>query len=373
MLIGIDASRAVRSERTGTENYSLLLIRALCRQVGGHRLRLYCSEPPEEGLFPECERVEWRIMPFARLWTHVRLSLEMLLHPPDVLFVPAHVLPLCHPRASVVTVHDLGYLHFPAAHKRVSRWYLDWGTRYSARSARRVIVDSIATRNDLGCAYGVRQDKTVIAYPASTMGKVLALEADDLAEVQARLGTGDRYLLFLGTLQPRKNLESLIAAFRLLIVSGRVEDDVRLVLAGKAGWLSESILRAASAPELAGRVALTGYVAQEDVAPLLRGAMVFCYPSWYEGFGMPVLEAMRCRVPVVCSNTSSLPEVGQDAALQVDPGSVKAIADGIAAVLSDAELRVRMVARGLEVADSFSWDACARTVLETLVSAGRDG
>jgi len=285
VLIGIDASRAVRSERTGTENYSLLLIRALCRQVGGHRLRLYCSEPPEEGLFPECERVEWRIMPFARLWTHVRLSLEMLLHPPDVLFVPAHVLPLCHPRASVVTVHDLGYLHFPAAHKRVSRWYLDWGTRYSARSARRVIVDSIATRNDLGCAYGVRQDKTVIAYPASTMGKVLALEADDLAEVQARLGTGDRYLLFLGTLQPRKNLESLIAAFRLLIVSGRVEDDVQLVLAGKAGWLSESILRAASAPELAGRVALTGYVAQEDVAPCCAAPWFFATLVGTRGLG----------------------------------------------------------------------------------------
>jgi len=370
MLIGIDASRAVRSQRTGTENYSLFLIRALCRQAEGHTLRLYCSRPPAEGLFPECERAEWRIMPFPRFWTHVRLSIEMLLHPPDVLFVPAHVLPLCHPKASVVTVHDLGYLHFPAAHKRMARWYLDWGTRFSAFSARCVIVDSLATRKDLVAAYGVPQENTVVAYPAATMDVEVVPDTETMAETRARLGTGERYLLYLGTLQPRKNLESLIEAFRLLVESGRVDDEVRLVLAGKAGWLADGILRAANAPDIKSRVVLTGYVSKEDVGSLMRGATAFCYPSWYEGFGLPVLEAMRVGVPVVCSNTSSLPEVGQDAALQVDPASVEAIADGIYAVISNEGLRARMIARGVEVAESFSWDACARTVLETFVSVG---
>lgn len=371
MLIGIDASRAVRTQRTGTENYSLFLIRALCQQAAGHTLRLYCSQAPAEELFPGCTRAEWRIMPFSRLWTHVRLSLEMLLHPPDVLFVPAHVLPLCHPKASVVTVHDLGYLRFPAAHKRLARWYVDWGTRYSAQAARRVIVDSLATQDDLVRAYGVSKEKTVVAYPAGTMDEVAVPDAEVLAEVQGRLGTGERYLLYLGTLQPRKNLVSLIGAFRLLVESGRIEDDVRLVLAGKPGWLSADILRAADAPDLQRRVIRTGYVAAEDVVPLLSGAMVFCYPSWHEGFGLPVLEAMRCRVPVVCSNTSSLPEVGRDAALLVDPASVEAIAGGIDAAVNNAHLRAQMIARGLEVADSFSWDACAQAVLETLVSVGR--
>ena len=139
MLIGIDASRAARAHRTGTENYSLYLIRALARIAEGHSLRLYSDVPPPAGLLPDDASVEWRVMPFPRLWTHLRLSLEMALHPPDVLFVPAHVLPLVHPRASVVTVHDLGYLYYPEAHGRWARWYLDWGTRYSAQRARWVV------------------------------------------------------------------------------------------------------------------------------------------------------------------------------------------------------------------------------------------
>ena len=134
MLIGIDASRAAYPQRTGTENYALFLIRHLLRLDLENRYRLYFSFSPEPALFPQVPHVEIRAIPFPRLWTHVRLSWEMATQPPDVLFVPSHVLPMVRPARSVVTVHDLGYLHYPQAHTRWARWYLQWSTIHNARS-----------------------------------------------------------------------------------------------------------------------------------------------------------------------------------------------------------------------------------------------
>jgi glycosyltransferase involved in cell wall biosynthesis len=162
MLIGIDASRAVVARRTGTETYSLRLICNLMALGTGHRLRLYTNGQPPAGLFVgdlAAANVELRSIPFPRLWTHLRLSAEMAVRPPTVLFVPAHVLPLIHPRRSVVTVHDLGYLAYPEAHKTGDRRYLDWSTRWNARCATAVIADSAATKADLIRACGVDERK----------------------------------------------------------------------------------------------------------------------------------------------------------------------------------------------------------------------
>ena len=154
MLIGIDASRAVTARRTGTETYSLRLIQALIGLRSGHCFRLYTNGEPPAGLFWDGmapPNVEVRSIPFPRLWTHLRLSAEMLTRPPDVLFVPAHVLPLIHPRRSVATVHDLGYLYYPDAHRPADRRYLDWSTGWNARRSTLVLADSLATRNATWC------------------------------------------------------------------------------------------------------------------------------------------------------------------------------------------------------------------------------
>ena len=174
MLIGIDASRATIARRTGTETYSLNLIRALIGLGSGHRFRLYtngAAHVPGTGDLWSLEvpgtlnaNVEIRSIPFPRLWTHIRLSAEMLMHPPDVLFVPAHVLPLIHPRRSVVTVHDLGYLHYPEAHRAADRRYLDWSTRWNGRQATAVLADSQATKDDLVRAYGVDPGRVHVVY-----------------------------------------------------------------------------------------------------------------------------------------------------------------------------------------------------------------
>ena len=372
MLIGIDASRAAAAERTGTENYSLYLIRALLQVGSAHRFRLYFSQAPPEGLFLRNERVSWRVLPLPRLWTHLRLAGEVALHPPDVLYVPAHVLPWLHPRRCVATVHDLGYLYYPQAHTRWARWYLDRTTRFNARAARRVIADSQATRDDLVAHYGVDPAKIVVAYPAGAPGLGPVTDVALLEAVQRRYSTSARYFLYVGTLQPRKNLETLVQAFAELVIQDIIPAEVKLVLAGRRGWLYGELFALVQRLGLERRVVFPGYVAAEDLAALLSGALAYVLPSWYEGFGLPVLEAMACETPVICSNVSSLPEVAGDAALLVDPHDVSGLVQALARVFREPALRAELIARGRERVRVFSWQRCAEQVLAVLEAVGRE-
>ncbi|HHX42607.1 MAG TPA: glycosyltransferase family 4 protein [Chloroflexi bacterium] len=373
MLIGIDASRAVAAERTGTENYCLHLIRALVELGSAHRFRLYLNEPPTDDALPCGDGVEWRLIPFPRLWTHLRLGWEVTLRPPDVLYVPSHVIPLIHPRRSVATVHDLGYLYYPEAHTRWSRWYLGWSTRHNARASRRVIVDSLATRDDLVRWYGVDPAKTVVAYPAGVRDLAPVADPDKIASVRRRYDTGERYVLYVGTLQPRKNLETLVRAFAQLARRSLLPRDTRLVLAGRRGWLTEELDAAIAASGCAERIVLPGYVAGEDLATLLSGALAFVMPSWYEGFGLPVLEAMACGTPVVCSRAASLPEVAGDAALLFDPADEGGLAAALARLAAEPALRAELALRGLRRARAFTWERCAEIVLATLEEVASEG
>jgi glycosyltransferase involved in cell wall biosynthesis len=360
MLIGIDASRSVAQERTGTENYSLNLIRHLLALRSDHRYRLYFNRPPTYNL--QSTTYNLRIMPFPRLWTHLRLSWEMAHRPPDLLFVPAHVLPIVHPRRSVVTVHDLGYLYYPEAHRLLDRLYLDLSTRYDARAAAHLIADSSATKRDLIQRYGVEPDSITVVYPGYDDATFQPVRDEEAIEaVKTRYDIAGDYILFVGTLQPRKNLTRLIEAYWKLETGSW-----KLVIAGKKGWLYGEIFRRVEELGLERRVVFTGYVTQEDLPVLLSGARLFVFPSLYEGFGLPVLEAMACGTPVVCSNAASLPEVAGDAALLVDPLDVEELAAALERVLSDEELRAGLIERGFEQAKRFSWERCARETLDVL-------
>ncbi|OGO06780.1 MAG: hypothetical protein A2Y73_06120 [Chloroflexi bacterium RBG_13_56_8] len=369
MLIGVDASRAAASQPAGPEYYSRWLIGAMIEVGQAHRFRLYFNQAPPEGLFAQDDRVGWRVMPFPRLWTHFRLAWEVLRHPPDVLFVPAHVLPWLHPPHCVATVHDVGHLHYPSAYTRRARWYLDWSTRFNARVAQRVIVDSRATRDDLVAQYGVPAEKIVLAYPAGAEEMAPVTDPQSLQEVRERYGTGESYFLHVGTLQPRKNLTTLIEAFATLVAEGAVGAEVRLVLAGKRGWLYEDILQRARGLNLGKRLVFPGYVASAALPALLSGALAYVVPSWYEGFGLPILEAMACDTPVICSNVSSLPEVAGDAALLFDPRDARALAEAMARIVREPSLREELVARGRERVRAFSWQRCAEQVLSACEAA----
>ncbi|MGQ9681129.1 MAG: glycosyltransferase family 4 protein [Anaerolineae bacterium] len=367
MLIGIDASRATVARRTGTENYSLQVTRELLVAAPEHRFRLYLREPDAANVLPKPPNAEVRLLGPRRLWTHLGLSGEMLRRPPDVLFVPAHVVPLRHPRATVVTIHDVGYRYFPAQHTWRSRAYLDWSTRYSCRAARHIIADSHATAGDLQSLYDVPASKISVVH----LGLDPSLKPASMEEqmrVRVRYGLHSPYVLYLGTIQPRKNLARLVQAFARLPSTLAPLD---LVLVGSTGWLAEGIQRAIREHGVQGRVRLTGYVPQQDLAPLLSAAVCFVLPSLYEGFGLPVLEAMACGTPVICSEAGSLREAAGDAALLFPPTDADALQAALLRVLDDESLRASLIERGHAQAQRFSWARCARETLDVLLAAGQ--
>ncbi len=373
MLIGIDASRATVARRTGTETYSLHLIRGLIRLGQAHRLRLYTNGQPPDGLFwtgAAPSNVELRSISFPRLWTHLRLSAEMAARPPRGALCAGPRAAVDSSPAYVVTVHDLGYLHYPEAHRAVDRRYLDWSTRWNARQATAVLADSAATKADLVRAYGVEPGKIHVVYLGRDESLAPVLDPSVLAAARARYGIGERYLFYVGTLQPRKNLARVIEAF-VRLAGTPAFAGVQLVLGGKRGWLYDDLFDRVERLDLQDRVLFPGYIEDADLPALLSGALAFVFPSLYEGFGIPVLEAGACGVPVITSNTSSLPEVAGDAALLVDPHDVDAIADAMVRLVTDEALRADLARRGLENVERFSWEKCARETLAVLESVGR--
>lgn len=362
MLVGVDASRAIADHPTGTETYSRELVKALLSLDSSHRFRLYFRSAPPSSLF---RGAELRPIPLPRLWTHVRLAWEMARHPPDLLFVPAHVLPPIQPRRTLVTVHDVGYRAFPEAHPPLQRLYLDLSTRWNARTASHVLTDSQATKEDLVTCYGVDAHKVTVAYPGRDASLQPVRDNDAVRAAKARYGIVEDYFLYLGTLQPRKNLRRLVEAFHQFI-AGRTSPPIQLVLAGKPGWLCDELLAELERGELGSRVHLPGYIAQDDKATLLSGATAFVFPSLHEGFGLPVVEAQACGCPVITSTTSSLPEAAGDAAILVDPRDTGAIAEAMERLGSNPNLRAALIERGLTNAQRFSWRACARTVLDVI-------
>ncbi|MBN1874118.1 MAG: glycosyltransferase family 4 protein [Anaerolineae bacterium] len=372
LCIGIDASRAVSQSPTGTEGYSYHLTRALLPELSSrYRVCLYTNQPLHDAewqSFPcvpaphiPTRGVGMRLIPFPRLWTHLRLSWEMMRYPPDLLFVPAHVLPLARPRRTLVTVHDVGYRYFPEAHPWRQRLYLDLSTRWNVQVATHILADSQATKDAMVQVYGTPAAKITVAYPGYDSDLVPVREPEVLAAARARYGipANRDYVCYIGRIQPRKNLARLVTAFARLLSDF---PDLTLVLAGPTGWLADPIHTQVQHLNLENRVLFPGYIAEADKAALISGARVFVYPSLYEGFGFPVLEAQACQVPLLASSSSSLPEVVGTGGLLVDPLDEDAIAAGLRRLLSDENLRQTLIAHGIENLRRFAWDKTARIV-----------
>ncbi|NWJ44790.1 MAG: glycosyltransferase family 4 protein [Chloroflexi bacterium] len=375
MKIGIDASRLAVGKRTGTENYAYQVTRRIIENRQ-HDFALYFNKPPTSlqlhGLNLG-KNVTTCAMPAPRLWTHTRLSFEMLIHAPDALFIPAHVLPLYHPLRSVVTIHDLGYLYHPEAHTPLSRMYLNWSTRFSALKSRLVISVSQATANDLERHYGISPEKIRViphGYDREQFKPIKDSSLIAYVRTKYNIEPGP-YIFYVGTIQPRKNLERLMEAFAALVRDENFDYPARhqlqLVLGGKPGWMSEPIMQKAVALNLPEQIKLVGYVSDMDLPALYSGAEAFTFPSLYEGFGLPALEAMACGVPVICSNAGSLPEVVGDAALLHHPLDAKAIEWNLRRLLCNPQLRGEMINKGLRRAALFSWEKCADETLATLM------
>ncbi|HBY45170.1 MAG TPA: glycosyltransferase family 1 protein [Chloroflexi bacterium] len=358
--LAVDASRSDSAERTGTEWYSFELLRAMAAIDERPAMTYYHREFRPD--WPSGSHVDHELIRMPRLWTHAGLSLRMLRDRPAALFVPSHVIPVIHPRASIATIHDLGYLHEPEAHDQASRLMLDRTTRWNGRVASRLIAVSATTRDDLIRHYGVWPGKIAVVHSGIDHQR---FRRHDPSATLSHAGITRPYLLFLSTVQPRKNVVRLVEAFEQLD-----NHDLHLVIGGRSGWMSDPIERRLKQSPRSDRIVRLGYVPDELVPALYAGAAAFVHPALYEGFGLGILEAMASGAPVVTSNIASMPEVSGDAAILVDPHDVRSIRDGILAALDPAN-RVDLVERGARRAAGFTWERTAQLTLDVIAEARR--
>ncbi len=373
MKIGIEATSAVEVQKAGVGYYIHNLIRALIGlQKDLHTYTLYFRYPIQdlsttfqiEAAHPP--HVIARVLRSPYLWAQVRLPAELWRHPQDVYFFPAAVLPLCYqPEHSVITVHDIAFLFFQDCFSPWLRKWLTVATEHGIRKARKIIAVSEATRQDILAYYEVEPEKVVTVHHG-VHERFTPVDQPAIEAVRRKYRIDDAYMLCVGTLQRRKNVPRLLQAFCLLKQKYALPH--KLVLVGpKYSQLPENeIFSTIERLFLQEEVIWTGYIPEQDMPALLSGAEVFVFPSLYEGFGMPALDAMACGVPVACSNTSSLPEVVEDCGLMFDPYSVENITAVLHRLLSDQELRMELKQKGLRRAAQFSWDTCAQNTLNVL-------
>jgi glycosyltransferase involved in cell wall biosynthesis len=287
----------------------------------------------------------------------------------DILHGPAFLIPTRRTRvAKVVTIHDLVAFGHPETLPWKYMVYMRHLIRRAARKATRVITDSESVRIDIRKRLGTPAGKLDII-PLGVRQHLEPCPPEQIARVRDRFGLTAPYLLFVGNLEPRKNLPGLVRAFRRVRAA---VPDIQLVVAGKVAWKSGPLQRDLDAEDLRGLVHTTGYVEAEDLQALYSGAEVFVFPSFWEGFGLPVLEAMACGTPVVASNVSSIPEVAGDAALLVDPTRPEEIADALVRLLRDSQLRADLVGRGSARAREFPWSRTAEATLDVYRQAISD-
>ena len=384
MRIGIDYTSAAR-QRAGIGRYTRELVSALLAlDRGTESLHQYTIFAATGGLRPETwnlephPRVRVRTIPLtddwlARLWHRLRLPIpiETVTGSLDLFYSPDFVLPpTCRTTRTLLTVHDLSFLHCPEAFVPALRCYLERVVPRSIARADLVLADSAHTRSDIVSLLGVPSEKVQVLYSGVPAGFRPEPESGERERLRGRYDIGAQpYVLSVGTLQPRKNYVRLMRAFANLKSETLGPETPQLVIAGGRGWLYEDIF--AEAEKHGERVRILGFVDEADLPGLYRNAALFVFPSLYEGFGLPVLEAMSCGVPVVCSNASSLPEVAGDAALLVDPFDIDGLAEAMRCVLEDAELCRTMVARGATQAARFTWKRAARQLLGVFDSLGR--
>ena len=308
------------------------------------------------------------------LWLLAYLPLRLFRLRADVFHGPAVFLPLIKAGyRTVVTIHDLVSFLFPETVPRKYSLYMRLMTRLAVRSADRIIAVSDATKADLRRVLGVRDDQVTVIHEAAAPEFAVAPSPEAAARVVARYGITPPYCLFVGNLEPRKNLARLIEAFALVTARHPPGDAApQLVLAGTRAWLSGGILNAVVTHGLAERIVFTDYVPPVDLPALYAGAACFVFPSVYEGFGLPVLEAMAAGAPVVASRVGAIPEVAGDAALLVDATRPATIAEAIEAVLADPGLRATLVERGRRRAQAFSWETAARRTLAVYTAVHGD-
>jgi len=359
MLIGIDANEAnLTRNRVGINQYAFDLLHALYDLKSQHQFIIYLKTPALDDLPKPRQGWQYRVIPFPKLWTQTRLPFDLYTHSPrpDVFFSMTHYAPRWSPVPTVVAIMDLGFLQTPEQFTAKDFNQLKSWTQYSVKQASRIITISQYTQGDIFKYYGRNSEVIYLGYDKKLF------KPTRNPKVLSKYGISEPYFLFLSSLKPSKNIEGLIKAFHKL--------DARrytLVISGKKGWLYEEIFKIVKELKLEKQVVFTGFVDEPDVPVLMTHAAAFVMPSFFEGFGIPVLEAMTCGTPVVVSQVASLPEVAGAAGIYIDPHVTASITSGLATAIGPK--RTDFIKLGLAQAKKFSWASCAKQTLRVLESA----
>ena len=379
MKIGINAL-LMTGARAGIGNYIYNLVKSLGQVDTYNKYRVFLNEDSfGEVMSSNQEAARIKLLglgSWARiLWEQVNLPFILKKSDVDIMHFPDYAMPVVFEGIpSIITVHDLSFRVYPETFSKGKLYTKLLLIKPSLKKARRIIADSHSTRKDLLEYYQVPENKIEVIPIGVNRQFFRPMAEEEVLEycrLKNNLETG--YILYVGTLEPRKNITALIKAFSLLKQDYKLSR--KLVIAGGKGWLFEEIFRLVESLNLNQDVIFTGYVPDAELPLLYNGAGVFVYPSLYEGFGLPPLEAMACGTPVVTSSVSSVPEVVGDAGLMVEPLNVEALSEAIYRVLNDPQLAAELSAKGIERAQKFSWAETARKTLavyeEVYADAGK--
>ena len=379
MTIGIDIRMLANKRKSGIEEYTENLLSHMLFIDTSIKFKLFYSSFRDHiGDYswlnlPNVDLVDYKI-PNNLLFGSARVFnwpfMDELMDGADVFFSPHFFLaPLSKGCKRVTTIHDLSFASFPEYFSaRQNIWHrIEMSPSKQFKSSDKIIAVSKSTKDDLASKYDI--DPARINVVHSGISDNIARPTDEnLEKFRLNKGLPEKFILFLGKLEPRKNVVALIRAFNMLKLQTGFED-LNLVIAGTKGWLSQSIFKEVAASPYKSQIVLTGHVVDDDRSFYYSLASVFVYPSLFEGFGFPPLEAMRCGTPVVVSNNSSLPEVAGDASIMVDPRSVDEVAFSVRQVLVDRELRASLVELGAKRAAQFTWQKAAEETLDIIIHA----
>lgn len=371
LKIGIDYTAALK-QSGGIGRYTRGLITALAQLDSQHHyLLLAPTDAPAAGLqsFQAHSNFSSKIYPLPERWLtiawhrfYLPIPLEWLAGRLDLFHAPNFILPPVRQAKTLLTVHDLSFIRHPQGAVDSLRRWLNQVVPWSLARADHILADSASTKNDLIELYQIKADRITVV-GAGVEARFQPLTDPillDTVRQRYHLPPAEKFILGLGTLEPRKNFTGLIAAFS----ASPVRETHHLVIAGGKGWLYDDIFAAARTSPVADRIHLIGFVADADLPALYNLADVFAYPSHYEGFGIPVIEAMACGTPVVCANNSCLPEVAGDSALQVTATDTPALAEAIHRLATEPELRQQTIEAGFRQASAFTWPAAAARLLQ---------
>jgi glycosyltransferase involved in cell wall biosynthesis len=371
MRIAVQASDLDNARIDGTRVYLKELLNRFGKYLPKTEFLLYHKTKFNPELTPKTfANYIVKVCPFPTAWMQTRFVWELFRERPDKLFLPVQAAPLLTPSATevIATIHDLAFKRYPETFPKSDLWKLNFLLNVAVRRADKLIAVSQSTKNDLLRFFPHLSEKKIKVIhhglDAGFFGTKLSLEniRNVLSRYQLPIAG---YVLYVGALQPRKNLARLIEAFNIAKPS---TPEMQLVLAGEPAWLAHGILAEREKSPYKNDIILTGRVSFEELRALYQGARCFAFPSLYEGFGLPVLEALASALPVLLADNSSLREVGGDAALYFNAFSVNDIAEKLERLWSDQELRSELVARGRKQLQKFSWDKCAQETLDYIQS-----